>query len=107
MAEVVKKKENTELYDLKKNNKSVKEEKTSQKSNKNKKKSNFSKKNKSLLDKFMIFCHGVKSETKKIHWTTKQELIKYSIATVFFIVFSALFCFLIEIIFAFAQSLVG
>ena len=43
--------------------------------------------NKSLWDRFMIFCHGVKDEFKKVHWTSKEKLIKYSISTICFVLF--------------------
>ena len=39
----------------------------------------------------MIFCHGVKSETQKVRWTSKEDMIKYSIATILFILFFAAF----------------
>lgn len=78
----------------------------------NKKKKEDSKKNvkdvkgkKSLWTKFRIFCHGVKSETLKVHWPSKKDMIKYSIATVVFIVFCSLFFYLIDVIFALVQSI--
>ncbi len=60
---------------------------------------------KSLWVRFRIFCHGVKSEFQKVHWPSKKEMVNYSIATVAFIVFCALFFLLINIIFAFVQTL--
>lgn len=59
----------------------------------------------SFFVKFRIFCNGVKSEFKKVHWTSKKDMIKYSIATIVFIVFCALFFYLIDILFALVQSL--
>ena len=41
------------------------------------------KEKKSLFVRFRIFCHGVKSEFKKVHWPSKKDMIKYSIATIF------------------------
>ena len=61
---------------------------------------------KSLWTKFRIFSHGVKSEFLKVHWPTKENMIKYSIATIFFIIFCAGFFYLIDIIFALVQSLI-
>lgn len=58
-----------------------------------------------LLEKFMVFCNGVKSETKKIKWTSKKDMLKYSIATIVFIVFCSLFFYGIDTIFALIQSL--
>lgn len=63
------------------------------------------KEKKSLWTRFRIFCHGVKSETLSVHWPSKKDMIKYSIATIVFIVFCSLFFYAIEIIFALIQSL--
>lgn len=60
---------------------------------------------KNLWVRFRIFCHGVKSEFTKVHWTTKSDLIKYSIATIFFMVFMALFFYVINVLFALIQQL--
>ena len=59
----------------------------------------------SLWVRFRIFCHGVKSEFQKVHWTSKDNMIKYSIATIFFIVVCSLFFYAIDIIFALIQTL--
>ena len=60
---------------------------------------------KGLLVHFRIFWHGVKSEFHKVHWPSKENMFKYSIATIFFVVFCASFFYLIDIIFAFVRSL--
>ena len=60
---------------------------------------------KSWFVKFRIFCNGVKSEFNKVHWTSKKDMVKYSIACIFFIIFCSLFFYLIEILFALVQSL--
>lgn len=62
---------------------------------------------KSLWTKIMIFFTGVKDEFKRVHWTSKEDMVKYSIATIIFIIFCAIFFYLIDIIFAAIQSLVG
>ena len=62
---------------------------------------------KSLFAKFMIFCNGVKSEFKKVHWTSKKDMIKYSSATIVFIIFSSLFFYIIDVLFALVQSLLS
>lgn len=62
-------------------------------------------KKKSLWVRFRIFCHGVKVEAKKVHWPTKKDMVKYSIATVLFIVFCSLFFYIIDVIFALVQSI--
>ncbi len=60
---------------------------------------------KGLWTRFRIFCNGVKSEFKKVHWPSKEDMIKYSIATIFFIIFCGVFFYIIDIIFAFIRSL--
>lgn len=40
----------------------------------------------------------VVSEFKKVRWPNKKEMIKYSIATIVFILFFALFFYIIEIV---------
>ena len=60
---------------------------------------------KTFVTRFRIFCNGVKSEFKRIHWTTKKDMIKYSVATIFFIIFFSVFFYLIDVIFALIQSL--
>lgn len=87
---------------IKKNDKKKKEEKKEVVSKKNVKESG----KKSLWTRFRIFCHGVKGEFLKVHWPTKDNMIKYSIATIFFIIFCAGFFYLIDIIFALVQSLI-
>ena len=73
---------------------------------KNVKKNNSNKiENKGIIAKIKIFCNGVRSEFKKVHWTDKKSMIKYSIATIVFVIFCAGFFYLIDIIFALIQSL--
>lgn len=62
-------------------------------------------KNKSFWVKFKIFCHGVRSEFDKVHWPSKENMLKYSVATVVFIVLCSGFFYLIDIIFALIQTL--
>lgn len=70
-----------------------------------KKKSENLKKKSNLWEKFRIFCHGVKSETSRVHWPSKKDMLKYSVATVIFIIYFSVFFYLIDIIFAFIKSL--
>ena len=58
-----------------------------------------------IFVRFRIFCHGVKSEFEKVRWTPKSDMIKYSIASIFFIVFCSLFFYLIDVLFALAQTI--
>jgi preprotein translocase subunit SecE len=56
-------------------------------------------KKKSLFVRFRIFCHGVASEFKKIHWPSKYDLVKYSLATIIFVIILALFFYCITTVF--------
>ena len=73
--------------------------------NTGKTKKDASKAKKSLWAKFMIFCNGVKEETLKVHWTNKKDMVKYSVATICFVIFCSLFFYLIDVLFALVQSL--
>ncbi|MBQ9018816.1 MAG: preprotein translocase subunit SecE [Bacilli bacterium] len=61
---------------------------------------------KGIFTKFRIFCHGVASEFKKVHWPNKKDMVKYSIATIIFIIFCGLFFYAIDVIFALIRTLV-
>ena len=91
-----------EIKDKKK--KEVKKEKKETKKS-TKKKTNQKEEKKSLFVRFRMFCSGVKSEFLKVHWTSKNDMIKYSIASIFFIVFCSLFFYVIYVLFALLQSL--
>ena len=60
----------------------------------------------SLWVRFRIFCHGVASEFKKIYLLTKEDIVKYSIATIIFVIFLAVFFYLIDVLFALVQTLI-
>lgn len=60
---------------------------------------------KNLFVKFRVFCHGVGSEFKKVHWTSKENMIKYSVASIVFILFCSGFFYLIDVVFALVRSL--
>lgn len=108
MAEVRKKvlddKYNTSKIKVKETkNKEKQEVKKSENQKNTKKKTNEKKKN--VFERFLIFCNGVKNEFLKVHWTSKSDMIKYSIASICFIIFCSLFFYLIDILFALLQSL--
>ncbi len=65
------------------------------------------KEKKSIWNKFMTFCHGVKTESKRIHWISKRELTKYSIATLVFVCIFSMFFYLVDVIYALVHSLIG
>lgn len=102
MAEIVKAKERKQLVKIEETEEKNKTKKT-QKTSKQKPEKKEEKK--SLWAKWMIFCNGVKEEFKKVRWTSKKDMLKYSIATIVFIVFCSVFFYGIDVIFAFIQSL--
>ena len=50
------------------------------------------------------FFKEVKSEVSKVKWPSKKDMIKYSIATIVFVVFFALFFYLIDLIIALLKA---
>ena len=74
------------------------EKKDKKKDNKKNKKDNKKKEDKKPEVKKESWWHGVKSEFKKVRWPSKKEMIKYSIATIAFIIFFAVFFWIIEMI---------
>ena len=61
---------------------------------------------KGIFTKFRIFCNGVKGEFLKVHWPTKKDMVKYSIATIVFVIFCGLFFYAIDVVFALIKSLI-
>lgn len=45
-------------------------------------------------------------EVSKVKWPSKKEMVKYSLATIVFIVFFALFFYVIEMVMALVKSLI-
>ncbi len=86
-------------------NSKVKKEKKAQDNKDVKKTKKSDGEKKSFFVKFRIFCHGVKSEFGKVHWPTKGNMIKYSVASIVFILFCSGFFYLIDIVFALIRSL--
>ena len=108
MAQIVKAKKRQELINMEEEHRKEKNNKKIEKDtkNSNNKKSKESNDKNSLWTRFMIFCHGIKSEIKKVRWTNKKDMLKYSIATIVFIIFCSLFFYGIDFVFALVQSLV-
>ena len=69
-----------------------------EKKEKKNKKDNKKKEEKKTEVKKESWWHGVKSEFKKVRWPSKKEMVKYSIATIIFILFFAAFFSIIELI---------
>ncbi len=74
----------------------VTEEKDKSKKDKKETKKTDKKSEKKTPVKKESWFHGVKSEFKKVRWPNKKEMLKYSIATISFIIFFGLFFFAIE-----------
>lgn len=53
------------------------------------------------------FFTGVRKEMKKVRWPLKKEMVKYSVATLSFIIFFALFFALGDLIIAGVKMLVA
>lgn len=102
MAEIVKAKKREELVDFSKEKEEVE---VKQERKKNPKKTKKEETKKGLWAKFMIFCNGVKQETLKVRWTSKKDMLKYSVATIIFVIFCSLFFYAIDTVFALVQSL--
>jgi len=107
MAEIQKKKIN-DSYNV---GKTIEKRKTKKQDNSKKKiisnetNKSHDKKKDNFITRFRIFCNGVKSEFLRVHWPNKKDMVKYSVATVCFIIFCSLFFYCIDVVFAFFQSL--
>ena len=112
--EVVDINEEMEKIQKKKKNSKKEKEQSDQKKNKNEKVvKNTDKKKKTGKDKkdkkakkvkkknpVFTFFAEVRKEVSKVKWPSRRDMIKYSIATISFIVFFALFFFIIDMIMA-------
>ena len=94
-----KKSEKKKSDDKKEENKDTKKEE--KKTTKKEEKKNTKKDDKVVKESWW---HGVKSEFKKVRWPNKKEMVKYSIATICFILFFGIFFYIIELIMWFIQT---
>ena len=95
---------NTSKIKVKENSSKTKKE-TKKEDKKPTKTTNNTDKKPNIFVRFRMFCSGVKSEFLKVHWTSKKDMLKYSIATIIFIIFCSLFFYVIYVLFALLQSL--
>ena len=58
------------------------------------------------MKKIKKFFSEVRKELSKVKWPTKKDMVKYSIATISFVIFFAAFFYLIDFSGAFIESLV-
>lgn len=87
----------------KETNKEIKEKKV-----KNTKKNSKTTKDKKVKDnkkKDNLFKQ-IKKEMQKVHFPTKKDMVKYSIATIVFVIFFAIYFYAIELVMAFVKSLI-
>jgi preprotein translocase subunit SecE len=59
------------------------------------------------MKKVREFFVGVKKEMAKVHWPTKKEMTKYSVATLGFIFIYSIFFLLSDFIIAILKTLVN
>ena len=64
------------------------------------------KKDKKVKTPKKSYSEEVKAELKKVKWPTKQEMLKYSIAVIVFIVIFGLYFYGLDAFFAWITSLV-
>ena len=69
------------------------------------KKEKSTKKKKGLFKGIKSYFKGVKKEIGRIRWTSGKELLKYSIATIMFVLFFGVYFYLIDLAVAFIRSL--
>ena len=48
----------------------------------------------------------IKKEMSKVHFPSRKDMVKYSIATIVFVIFFAGYFYLIELVMAFIKSLI-
>ncbi len=58
------------------------------------------------MKKIRKFFSEVKKELSKVKWPSKNDMVKYSIATISFVIFFAVFFYLIDLAVAFIKSMV-
>ena len=59
-----------------------------------------------FMKKLKKFLDEVKKELKKVRWPNRNEMLKYSVATISFVIFFAVFFYLIDLAVAFIRTLV-
>lgn len=90
---------NTELENIKQENKKRKQTKEVKKNTKDTKKNTKNKKTTKKTPK-KSFLGEVKGEMAKVKWPSKKDMVKYSIATIVFVIFFALFFYAIDMVIA-------
>jgi preprotein translocase SecE subunit len=58
-----------------------------------------------IMGKIGKYFSGVKKELSRVRWTDKKNLLKYSIATVCFVVFFGIFFYVIDYVIAWIRTI--
>ena len=69
------------------------------------KKEKNAKKKKGFFKGIKSYFKGVKKEIGRIRWTSGKDLVKYSIATIMFVLFFGVYFYLIDLVVALIRSL--
>ncbi len=56
------------------------------------------------MSKISDYFKGVKKEISRIRWTSKKELVKYSLSTIVFMTFFGVFFYVIDLLVAILRS---
>ena len=59
-----------------------------------------------FMEKIKDFFSDMKSEMGKVTWPSKKNMVKYTIASLVFIIFFALFFYGIEVVMAWLKSII-
>lgn len=58
------------------------------------------------MKKVKKFFSEVKKELMKVKWPSKKDMVKYSVSTILFVIFFAVFFYAIDLVMAFIKTLV-
>ena len=56
------------------------------------------------MKKIIDYFKGVKKEVSRIKWTSKKDLLKYSVASIVFVMFFGVFFYVIDLLVAVLRS---
>ena len=56
------------------------------------------------MKKIVDYFKGVKKEISRIKWTSKKDLLKYSVSTIIFVLFFGVFFYAVDILVALLRS---
>ena len=56
------------------------------------------------MKKIIDYFKGVKKEVSRIKWTGKKDLLKYSVASILFVIFFGVFFYVIDLVVAVLRS---